>query len=95
MYCRKFHVSRLLSAFIFLFLAASIFSLAFPLAFFSASAFALETQGVQTAERELIGTFSEDGKTLLGIPCDYSGRYVVPEGVTHIAEDAFYECERL
>ena len=39
--------------------------------------------------------FSADGKTLLSCPRDKTGEYVVPEGVEHIADYAFYKCEAL
>ncbi len=39
--------------------------------------------------------FSADGKTLLHCPRDKTGEYVVPDGVEHIADYAFYKCEAL
>lgn len=39
--------------------------------------------------------YSEDGKTLLRVPENYCGEFVVPEGVTTIGEAAFFGCNEI
>lgn len=39
--------------------------------------------------------YSEDGKRLISIPKNYEGEFVVPEGVTHIHNHAFWDCNSI
>ncbi len=39
--------------------------------------------------------FSNNRKTLVRCPADYKGEYIIPDGVTRIEEEAFYECYTL
>ena len=47
-------------------------------------------------EQEAKGVkFSEDHKTLLRVPMDFSGEYEIPNGVTKIGNEAFSWCKNL
>ena len=39
--------------------------------------------------------FTKDGQTLVACPGGMKGEYAVPQGVTEIAEEAFYGCSSL
>ena len=39
--------------------------------------------------------FSDDKKTLVRCPVDFDGKYVIPNGVTKIADSAFFDCDFL
>ena len=39
--------------------------------------------------------FSNDRKTLIKCPIDIHGGYVIPDGVTKIADSAFFDCDFL
>ena len=39
--------------------------------------------------------FSEDGRTLVRVPRDFEGEFVIPDGITSLGYRVFYGCDKL